>query len=95
MRQKVEDMLAKDVSVKDITLDECKHYWKIESSNNPTSVGVCKYCGAEKEFLNSLPDFTVIRRNSRVLELPGLPESEVSSEKDNSEFEKNNAALPV
>lgn len=95
MRQKVEDMLVKDVSVKDITLDECKHYWKIESSNDPISIGVCKYCGAEKEFLNSLPDYTVIRRNSRVLEGPGLPESEVDGEKDDSEFEKNKAALPV
>lgn len=95
MRQKTEDMVVKDVSAKDITLDECKHYWKIESSNNATSIGVCKYCGAEKEFLNSLPDFTVIRRNTRVLELPVLPESEVSSEKDDSEFEKDNAALPV
>lgn len=95
MRQKVEDMLIKDVSVKDITLDECKHYWKIASSSNPTSIGVCKYCGAEKEFLNSLPDYTVIRRNSRVLELPDLPESEVDREKDDSESGKNNAALPV
>ncbi len=95
MRQKVDDMLAKDVSVKDITLDECKHYWKIESSNNPTNMGVCKYCGAEKEFLSSLPDYTVIRRNSRVLELPDLPESEVDSEKDDSEIEKKKTALPV
>lgn len=95
MRQKVGDMLIEDVSVKDITLDECKHYWKIESSNNPTSIGVCKYCGAEKEFLNSLPDYTVIRRNSRVLGLPDLPESEVDGEKDDSEIEKKKTALPV
>lgn len=95
MRQKVEDMLIKDVSVEDITLDECKHYWKIESSNNPTSIGVCKYCGAEKEFLNSLPDYTVIRRNSRVLGLSDLPESEVDGEKDDSEIEKKKTALPV
>ena len=95
MRQKVEDMLIKDVSVEDITLDECKHYWKIESSNNPTSIGVCKYCGAEKEFLNSLPDHTVIRRNSRVLGLPDLPESEVDGEKDDSEIEMKKTALPV
>jgi len=34
---------------------KCKHYWIIESPNGPTSRGVCKYCGAEKEFDNYSP----------------------------------------
>jgi len=32
---------------------ECCHHWIIESVNGPTSRGLCKNCGAEKEFLNS------------------------------------------
>jgi hypothetical protein len=31
---------------------KCKHYWIIESPKGPTSRGVCKYCGAKKEFGN-------------------------------------------
>ena len=30
----------------------CVHYWVIETPRGPTSTGVCKYCGAEKEFKN-------------------------------------------
>ena len=33
----------------------CSHHWVIESPNGPTSWGVCKYCGARKEFNNHLP----------------------------------------
>lgn len=35
---------------------KCCHYWIIESPNGPTSRGVCKFCGAEKEFDNYGPD---------------------------------------
>ena len=35
---------------------ECRHYWVIESSGGPTSKGVCKFCGAAKEFSNRFPD---------------------------------------
>ena len=38
---------------------ECCHYWLIESPDGPTSRGVCKYCGAEKDFPNSPPRFTL------------------------------------
>ena len=31
---------------------DCSHHWIIESPKGPTSRGVCKHCGAEKEFLN-------------------------------------------
>ena len=90
MRQKIES-----ISDKNIAGDECHHYWKIEGSNNPTSMGVCKYCGAEKEFLNHLPDFAVIRRNSKLVEMVDLPEPELPDDKCNSEVEKADAALPV
>lgn len=35
---------------------ECCHHWIIESPNGPTSKGVCKYCGAEREFSNYWAD---------------------------------------
>ena len=33
---------------------ECSHHWLIESPKGPTSKGVCKLCGATKEFNNQL-----------------------------------------
>ncbi len=33
---------------------DCRHHWLIESPNGPTSWGICKYCGARKEFKNYL-----------------------------------------
>ncbi len=34
---------------------QCIHYWIIESPKGPTSRGVCKYCGAVREFKNYMP----------------------------------------
>jgi hypothetical protein len=34
---------------------DCSHHWVIESPNGPTSWGMCKYCGAKREFQNYLP----------------------------------------
>jgi len=36
--------------------DKCCHYWVVESPDGPTSRGVCKFCGAVKEFYNHEPD---------------------------------------
>ena len=36
---------------------ECCHHWVIESAEGPTSKGVCKYCGSEREFLNWCASF--------------------------------------
>lgn len=36
----------------------CRHYWVIESPHGPTSRGVCRLCGEEKEFPNFMPDFS-------------------------------------
>jgi hypothetical protein len=35
----------------------CRHHWLIESPQGPTSIGMCKLCGARKEFSNSVTDF--------------------------------------
>jgi len=32
------------------------HRWRIEEPNGPTSRGVCKVCGAEKQFKNWLAE---------------------------------------
>jgi hypothetical protein len=34
----------------------CHHYWIIDSADGRVSKGVCKLCGAGKEFPNYLPD---------------------------------------
>jgi len=36
----------------------CAHYWVIDRPNGPTSKGVCRICGAEGEFENSIPGTT-------------------------------------
>ena len=32
--------------------EECVHHWVIEPPEGPVSKGVCKICGAEREFDN-------------------------------------------
>ena len=76
MRQKV-----KEVSEKRVPEVECHHYWLIEGAKGPTSRGVCRLCGAKKEFLNSLPQITPTkRRNTRLFDLPELPDVELDEE---------------
>ena len=36
------------------------HRWRIDEPNGPTSAGVCKVCGKEKEFKNWLSDMDFI-----------------------------------
>jgi len=49
--------LAKNIAEKPKAKKGCCHHWVIESPKGPTSKGVCKYCGAEREFLNYWADF--------------------------------------
>ncbi len=76
-----------------VSESECRHYWMIEDARGSTSRGVCKFCGAEKEFSNSWPDFTAMRRNNNVLELPNLPDIEPDGEWDDSELKESSANL--
>lgn len=32
--------------------DDCRHHWHIASPSGETSTGVCKLCGASREFQN-------------------------------------------
>lgn len=36
------------------------HRWRIDEPNGPTSTGVCKVCGIEKNFKNWLSDMDFI-----------------------------------
>ncbi len=60
--------------------DKCRHYWIIEMAYGPKSRGACQYCGEERDFLNSMPDFTVPKRNTHPLDLPELPEVELDDD---------------
>jgi hypothetical protein len=51
---------------------ECGHYWRIGSADGPTSKGICKLCGLEKEFNNSFLDFSHSREDKSVFSLPKL-----------------------
>lgn len=42
----------------------CRHYWIIDSPEGSTSRGVCKFCGATKEFYNSWPGFSTWAKSS-------------------------------
>ncbi|MFC1965316.1 hypothetical protein ACFLWG_04905 [Chloroflexota bacterium] len=75
MRNKI-----KDVTEERAAGEDCHHYWIIESASGPISRGRCRSCGAEKEFSNSLPDYVVVKRHTRVLELPKLPDVELDGE---------------
>jgi len=35
---------------------DCIHYWLIEPAAGPTSSGVCRFCGAQREFHNTFPE---------------------------------------
>jgi len=74
--------------------EECSHYWVIESATGPTSQGICKFCGAVRDFQNSFPDPNYQKRNNRVLkEFSELLEAEPDKEPDDSELEKKVALL--
>lgn len=60
--------------------ETCHHFWKIEQASGPTSVGLCKYCGATKEFYNSLPVSMGLGWYRKVLDLPELPNVKVGEE---------------
>ena len=53
---------------------KCQHYWIIETPSGPKSRGVCKNCGATKEFDNYWPYSTWERDAPRLLELPIMPD---------------------
>lgn len=45
----------KDAIANKETQETCVHHWLIDYPSGPESKGVCKKCGAEKDFVNNLP----------------------------------------
>ena len=74
----------KEAPQKPVAESECRHYWIIEGAGGSTSRGVCKFCGAKKEFHNSWPDSPYQVRDARIFELPDLLETEPDDEPDDS-----------
>jgi hypothetical protein len=79
MRRKVK---VKEKTENCVASEQCHHYWIIEMANGPQSRGVCRYCGETRDFLNSMPDFSVLKRNTNPL---GLPEMSAVDLDDDSE----------
>ncbi len=48
---------ANNVAERPKAAAECRHHWVIDSATGPTSKGICKYCGSEREFLNWCESF--------------------------------------
>jgi len=72
MRNRVETVPreAKDKPEEYQDESECCHYWLIDSPNGPASRGICKFCGEEKDFYNSVPEFTLYKREEKKAEPP-------------------------
>ncbi len=43
------------ITVQEAETHECRHHWVIETPHGAMSSGLCKFCGARKEFFNSSP----------------------------------------
>lgn len=72
---------------------KCRHYWVIEDASGPTSRGVCKLCGAEREFHNSWPASSFVGRDTHVLGFPDLLDVESEEGGEDSELEESKARL--
>jgi hypothetical protein len=48
--------------------DRCQHHWILPPADGPISVGVCKHCGAQREFSNN-PE-AVVRQPTPAPEAP-------------------------
>jgi len=84
---------AKEASRTPVKDKECINYWILESATGPTSRGVCKFCGAQKEFHNSGPEFTYMSRDTRVVEFSESLDIEPDSERGDSKLEESSVSL--
>ena len=66
----------------------CNHHWLIEPAIGPTSKGVCKLCGAEKEFNNIIDDSIPKNDIASLIETIGLNDNKGIDE-DNAEEDAN------
>jgi hypothetical protein len=47
------------------SIKECAHHWMLPRPGGPTSNGICKFCGAEREFSNTTASGWVARTGTR------------------------------
>lgn len=47
------------------SMQVCSHHWMLPRPGGPTSNGVCKFCGAEREFSNTTASGWVARAAGR------------------------------
>jgi len=81
----------KEANIKPEQEKECRHYWIIESAQGPTSRGVCKFCGAEREFCNSWPGFSYAGKDARVFDLPELFDAKSEDEPEDAKLKESGA----
>ncbi len=74
----------KEITEEHVAPVGCRHYWIIESADGPTSKGVCRICGAEKEFFNSFYGTIEVEKKLRPHELPRLPKIKLDEEQSKS-----------
>ena len=55
--ERLRETETKVENIREEARPRCIHYWIIETAHGPTSMGVCKYCGEEREFANYQVDF--------------------------------------
>ena len=60
----------------------CRHYWVIEAADGPVSMGVCRFCGEEREFQNSWTSLSYTSKDARVFELPNMLDDEEADKED-------------
>ena len=66
------------VNPQTVAEERCPHHWVIESAMGAaTSRGVCRLCGAEKEFRNSWYDLNGGDWFNKKTEADELPEEEI------------------
>ena len=44
------------ISRKPAAQRKCHHHWMVEMATGPISRGMCKFCGAQKDFKSYFPD---------------------------------------
>ncbi len=67
-------------AVATIKPEQCHHFWLIEEPSGPTSTGVCKICGAHKEFLNTIPAVGLVKKQASAFNLPKMPDVSLDEE---------------
>ncbi len=84
---------VKDASLKHIinSVEGCRHHWLIEIADGPISKGVCKCCGAEREFYNSFQEVTSEKHGNHKFKMADIigdePESNLEEEEPTEDGE--------